>query len=215
MSDPFLLSPGNYTEADHPFASRGGLKVDAALAQSGIDPAGLIAADLGSSTGGFTSCLLHRRAAKVYAVDTGYGVLDYTLRTDDRVVVMERSNALHVEPPAELEGQGVDLVVIDLGWTRQDKALAAALRWLSPTGHIITLIKPHYEQPHATPQRRGKGKAKHEPMADDQAQAITERVLAQIQGADGLGLTVLGCCDSPIRGAKGGTLEKLAWLKRR
>ena len=201
--------PGSYTEADHPFASRGGLKLDAALAASGIDVTGLVCADLGCSTGGFVSCLLHRGASKVYAVDTGYGVLDYRLRQDDRVVVMERSNALHAEPK-----EPVDLVTIDLGWTKQDKALAAALSWLSPAGKIITLIKPHYEQPRDTPQRRGKGKAKPEPMDDDTAHAVARRVLTQVDGDEALGLTVLGHCESPIRGAKGGNMEVLAWLRR-
>ncbi len=203
------MPPGGYTEANHPFASRGGLKLDAALAASGIDAAGLACADLGSSTGGFVSCLLHRGAARVYAVDTGYGVLDYTLRQDDRVVVMERSNALHVEAPTE-----VDLVTIDLGWTKQVKALGAAAKWLKPSGRIITLVKPHYEQPRATPEKRGKGRPKPEPLEDDQARAIARRVLDEIGADDALGLRVLGSYDSPIRGAKGGNLEVLAWLGR-
>ena len=202
--------PGSYTEADHPFASRGGLKLDAALAASGIDAAGLVCADLGCSTGGFVSCLLHRGATRVYAVDTGYGVLDYGLREDGRVVVLERSNALHVAPPAK-----VDLVTIDLGWTKQDKALAAALNWLGPSGKIITLIKPHYEQPRDTPQRKGRGRSKPEPLTLEQSYAITERVLDAVVNDPSLDLNVLGWCDSPIRGAKGGNLEQLAWLERR
>ena len=207
--DPPTLPPGSHTEADHPFASRGGLKLDAALAASGIDATAMTCADLGSSTGGFVSCLLHRGASMVHAVDTGYGVLDYTLRQDERVAVMERSNALHVEPPAQ-----VDLVTIDLGWTKQSKALAAALKWLKPGGQIITLVKPHYEQPRATPEKRGKRKPKPEPLDDDEARAIARRVLDAIDADDALGLRVLGSCDSPIRGAKGGNLEVLAWLER-
>jgi len=214
--DTPLPAPGSYTEDDHPFASRGGLKLDCALQAAGIKPAGMTAADLGCSTGGFTSCLLHRGAAKVYAVDTGYGVLDYALRTDDRVVVMERSNALHVEPAAEATSAGgVDLVVIDLGWTRQDKALAAALKWLAPGGRIITLVKPHYEKPRDTPQRKGKGQPKPPPLTLDEARAITQTVLDAIDANAALGLEVLGWCDSPIRGAKGGNIEQLAWLARR
>ena len=222
MQDQASQPPGGYTEDDHPFASRGGLKLDCALQVSGIDVTGLMAADLGCSTGGFTSCLLHRGAARVYAVDTGYGVLDYKLRQDERVVVMERSNALHVEPPAEVAsatGQhaadqptGVDLVVIDLGWTKQDKALAAAVKWLRPGGRVITLIKPHYEQPRDTPTRRGKGKTKPEPMDEDQARQVAGQTLEAIHSDATLGLTVLGSCDSPIRGKKGGNLEVLGWL---
>jgi 23S rRNA (cytidine1920-2'-O)/16S rRNA (cytidine1409-2'-O)-methyltransferase len=231
--------PGTYTEANHPFASRGGLKLDAALAASGIDVAGMACADLGCSTGGFVSCLLHRGAKQVYAVDTGYGVLDYGLRTDERVVVMERSNALHTDPPAEVasatgsetgsealnrvnpaaeaasaKDSGLDLVTIDMGWTKQDKALAAALKWLKPAGRVITLIKPHYEQPRDTPTRKGKKAPKPEPLTLDESHAITQRVLDAIGADESLGLSVLGWCDSPIRGAKGGNLEQLAWLQR-
>ncbi len=208
------LIPGSYTESDHPFASRGGLKLDAALAASGIDVNGLTCVDLGASTGGFVSCLLLRGAAKVYAVDSGYGILDYKLRTDPRVVVMERSNALHVELPPEVVNTGVDLVTLDLGWTKQDKALAAALRWLSPKGRVITLVKPHYEQPRATPQRRDKGSAKPQPMDDEQARAVAQQVLQKVGSDLSLGLRVLGSCDSPIHGSKGGNLEVLAWLGR-
>lgn len=214
MQESTPPTPERFTETDHPFASRGGLKLDQALSLSGIDPTDLKCADLGSSTGGFTSCLLHRGAAKVYAVDTGYGILDYKLRTDPRVVVMERSNALHVALP-DAAAQAVDLVTIDLGWTRQDKALAAALRWLSPGGRIITLVKPHYEQPRATPERKGKGKTKPAPLEPEQARAISDKVLSAIDRDPTLELEVLGHCDSPIRGSKGGNLEVLAWLRRR
>lgn len=222
---------GGYTLADHPFASRGGLKLDCALSASGIDVSGLVCADLGSSTGGFTSCLLLRGAKRVYAVDTGYGVLDYGLRMDERVVVMERSNALHADRPAEVtQAGGVDLVVIDLGWTKQVKALAAAVGWLSEAGRVITLIKPHYEQPRDTPERRGVGggqrrggkrsgkvakPAKPQPLSADEAHAITRRVLTEVEADASLGLAVLGSCESPIRGSKGGNLEVLAWLGRR
>jgi len=216
VDDDSIQPAGGYTEADHPFASRGGLKLDAALAESGIDVAGMTCADLGCSTGGFVSCLLHRGAAKVYAVDTGYGVLEYKLREDPRVVVMERSNALHTEPPSELgSAGGVDLVTIDLGWTKQDKALTAALKWLKPDGRILTLIKPHYEQPRDMPTRRGKKQPKPEPLTLEESHAITQQVLEAIGADASLSLNVLGWCDSPIRGAKGGNLEQLAWVERR
>ncbi|MCA9311333.1 MAG: hypothetical protein KDA21_09020, partial [Phycisphaerales bacterium] len=90
---------------------RGGLKLHHALETFGVDVTGLAAADLGCNLGGFTDCLLKRGAAHVHAVDTGYGILDYRLRTDARVTVMERTNVLHAEPPVS-----VDLVVIDMGW---------------------------------------------------------------------------------------------------
>ena len=123
------------------YASRAGIKLEAALDGFGVDVTGRLCADFGCHAGGFTDCLLEHGAACVHAVDTGYGVLDYRLRRDPRVVVMERTNALHAEPPAE----PVDMVTIDLGWTRQRFAIPAALRWLGPGGQIVSLLKPHYE----------------------------------------------------------------------
>ena len=125
---------------DGPYVSRGGLKLAHALEQFALDPSGMTCADLGCSTGGFTDVLLKHGAAKVYAVDTGYGVLDWKLRNDPRVVVMERSNALHTPIP-----EPVDLVVIDANWTRQAKILPIARSHLKPQGEIVTLVKPHYE----------------------------------------------------------------------
>jgi len=122
------------------YVGRGGDKLRHALDAFKIDAAGLSCADLGCNVGGFTDCLLQAGAARVFAVDTGYGALAWKLRQDARVRVMERTNALHADPP-EL----VELVTIDLGWTPQRLAVPAALRWLGPEGRIITLIKPHYE----------------------------------------------------------------------
>jgi 23S rRNA (cytidine1920-2'-O)/16S rRNA (cytidine1409-2'-O)-methyltransferase len=130
-------------DIEHPYVGRGGLKLAHALDAFAFDPVGLVCADFGCNVGGFTDCLLQAGAEKVYALDTGYGALDYRLRIDPRVAVMERTNALDVEA---IES-GVDLVVIDLAWTPQRRALPAALRWLAPTGagRILSLIKPHYE----------------------------------------------------------------------
>jgi len=122
------------------FAGRGGLKLDAALDAFGLDVRGLVCADFGCNVGGFTDCLLRRGAAKVYAVDTGYGQLAWRLRNDGRVVVMERTNALHCPVP-----EPVDLVVIDVAWTPQRLIVPAAAKWLSPGGRIVSLLKPHYE----------------------------------------------------------------------
>ena len=108
-----------------------------------LSVAGLRCADFGCNVGGFTDCMLQRDAAHVLAIDTGYGVLAWKLRSDERVTVMERTNALHADPPA----QGVDLVVIDLAWTPQRLALPAARPWLARGGRVVTLIKPHYELP--------------------------------------------------------------------
>lgn len=184
------------------FVSRGGLKLDAAFEHFDLAaglPEGFAGADLGCSTGGFVDCQLQRGAARVYAVDTAYGELAWKLRSDDRVVVLERANALHTEPP---DGPVCDLVSLDLGWTKQDKAIPAALRWLSdrPAARIVTLIKPHYES------------GQHG-LTDDDADAETQRVIDHV--LPGLGVEVLGHLRSPIHGGKGGNLEHLALLRRK
>jgi 23S rRNA (cytidine1920-2'-O)/16S rRNA (cytidine1409-2'-O)-methyltransferase len=135
--DPSRPGPGE----EPTFVSRAGTKLEHALREFALDVRGLVCADLGCHRGGFTECLLRRGASRVYAVDRGYGVLDWRLRNDPRVVVMERTNALHAPPPPG----GVDLVTIDLGWTPQRHALPAACRWLRAGGRIITLVKPQYE----------------------------------------------------------------------
>src|SRR3569623_385074 len=111
------------------FVSRAGQKLEHALASFRCDVNGFVCADFGSNTGGFTDCLLKRGAAKVYAIDTGYGVLDWKLRKDPRVVVMERTNAMHVTLP-----EPVALVVIDVAWTRQRHILPAARLLLKDEG---------------------------------------------------------------------------------
>lgn len=191
------------------FVSRGGEKLDHALDTFGLDVAGFVCADLGASTGGFTDCLLARGAARVYAVDTGYGILAWKLRNDPRVVVMERSNALHTTPPAEVSGAGgADLVVIDLGWTRQHHALPAARRWLGPGGRVISLIKPHYEQENEGGGGRP-GRERRGILPDDEARRVCDRVMAEIAGS---GWQVLGLTESPIRGGKNATKGNREWL---
>jgi len=172
------------------FVSRGGEKLDAALDAFSLDVTGWRCADLGSSTGGFTDCLLQRGAKHVHAVDTAYGELAWKLRQDERVTVMERTNALHAQPPV----QRVDLVVIDLGWTKQDKVIPTALRW--KPGTIITLVKPHYES------------GQHR-MEDQAAEAEATRVIETLPA---MGVTVKGSVESPIRGGKGKNREWLVWL---
>ena len=183
------------------FVSRGGEKLEHALSTFEIDPTGYQCADLGASTGGFTDCLLKAGAVRVFSVDTGYGILAWTLRNDERVVVMERCNALHTEPPVEV-GDGVDLVVIDLGWTRQGHALPVARRWLREGGRVISLIKPHYEQ-------EQKGRGRRGVLPDDEAEAIVERVVGEIGES---GWSVLGLAESPIRGGKKASKGNREWL---
>lgn len=123
------------------FVSRGGEKLDRALDAFGIDVTGFVAADLGSSTGGFTDCLLQRGAAKVYAVDVGYGILDERMRTDPRVVSMERTNARHLESLPE----PVDIVVIDVSFISLSLMFPVVKRILKPGGRCVPLIKPQFE----------------------------------------------------------------------
>ncbi|MEM1214015.1 MAG: SAM-dependent methyltransferase [Planctomycetota bacterium] len=186
-------------DEDRRFVSRGGLKLDAALqafAQHGIDPTGLTCADLGCSTGGFTDALLQRGADHVFAVDTAYGELAWTLRQDPRVTVIERTNALHATPPNKAQN-ACGGVVIDLGWTKQDKALPAALPWLAPDGWVISLVKPHYES------------GQHR-LDDDDARAVCQDILQTLPDA---GWRVIDTLESPVRGGKGRNLEVLALLR--
>lgn len=199
-------------DPDHPYVSRGGLKLRHALDEFGVDPTGLDCADLGCSTGGFTDCLLQHGAASVVSVDTGYGVLAWKLRNDPRVTVIERANALHVQPP-----HPVDLVTIDMGWTPQRLCIPAALKWLrwpAPPGRenrpprILTLIKPHYELSAADPAALPRGGV----LDDARAERVLDETLAVLAS---LGVRVLGATKSPISGGKGkpaGNIEYLALL---
>lgn len=182
------------------FVSRGGLKLHHALTEFAIDATGLVCADLGCSTGGFTDCLLQAGAAKVHSVDTAYGELAWKLRNDPRVVVTERTNALHAVPPVD----GVDLVVVDLGWTVQRLVVPAALKWLRHSGRIITLIKPHYEAREYGIQVPRKGV-----LSEEVALQINDKVLARMST---MGVTVRGVTKSPILGGKEKSTGNPEWL---
>lgn len=195
-----------------PFVSRGGLKLAAALDAFAVNPTGLVCADLGASTGGFTDCLLQRGAARVFAVDCAWGQLAWKLRTDPRVVPLERTNVLHFDPFTLPEFPGCDLVTIDLGWTPQALALPAALRWLKPipSARIISLVKPQYEASHHSHQPR------RTILSDEQSLQIFQQVL---QSLPALNLDPLAWIPSPIRGAarskKPGNLEYLVLIRPR
>jgi 23S rRNA (cytidine1920-2'-O)/16S rRNA (cytidine1409-2'-O)-methyltransferase len=178
------------------FASRAGEKLDHGLQAFGIDVRGFTAADFGSSTGGFVDCLLQRGAEKVYAVETGYGTLDWKLRNDERVVVMERENAMHVELP-----ERVDFISIDTSWTRLANVVPNAVRNLKPKGQIVALLKPHYE---AQPRQLRKGKLAREFIPE-----ILEAVKTDLTA---LGVSVRAVVESPIKGEKGGNVEYLLHL---
>jgi 23S rRNA (cytidine1920-2'-O)/16S rRNA (cytidine1409-2'-O)-methyltransferase len=211
------------TEEESRYVSRAGLKIEAALAQFGLDVTGMVCADLGANIGGFADCLLKSGAAHVYTVETGYGILAWKLRQDKRVTMFERTNALYFDPwPPGIKGMegvvfsGCDLVVIDLGWTRQKLAIPAALKWLrkersqEKPGRILSLIKPHYE---ADSQTLSRGKKAILQEAD--SEAICARVLEEMPG---YGVKVVGHMISPLKGSKGrgtnvGNVEYLALLE--
>lgn len=181
------------------FVSRAALKLQAALDAFEISVAGLVCADFGCNVGGFVDCLLQRGAAKVYAVDTGYGALAWKLRKDPRVVVMERTNALHAEPP-----EAVDLVTVDVAWTPQRLILPAAARWLRPGGSVVSLLKPHYEASAAQP-----GRAKAHVLSAEQA---CRQCLATTSQLAEMGWRLRALCESPLAGG-GGNVEFLLWAE--
>lgn len=178
--------------------SRAGEKLDYTLETFGINVANLICADFGSSTGGFVDCLLQNGTAKVYAVDTGYGVLDYKLRQDKRVVVMERKNAMHMELPEK-----VDLITVDTGWTKLDKIIPNALKNIKPEGYILALVKPHYE---SEPRMLRKGK-----LLDEFIPEVLSSVRAKLLK---VGAEILQEVGSPLLGGKGKNKEYFFCIKK-
>ena len=186
---------GEQIPPERKWVSRAGEKLDHALEVFSMDVSGLQCADFGCSTGGFTDCLLQRGASNVIALDTGYGILDWKLRQDDRVEVRERSNVLHATPP----DTPVDLVVIDVGWTPQARVLPVASKWIGNGGRVISLIKPHYELSADT---KGRGPSR---LEDDQAHQAFEQTLAKLPD---WGWKVVAHTPSPIRGAKSGKGRK-------
>jgi 23S rRNA (cytidine1920-2'-O)/16S rRNA (cytidine1409-2'-O)-methyltransferase len=186
------------------FVSRAGEKLSAAFEVFGIVVSGQTCADLGANVGGFTDCLLQHGAAKVYAVDTAYGVLAWSLRKDPRVVVRDRTNALYFRPP-----EPVSVVTVDVGWTRQARILPAVAKALPPDriGDVLTLIKPHYESDLAKTQRGV--------LTPEQSEAMLWQVIDQIAEAQderGPSWQIQGITRSPLEGQKG-NVEYIAWLR--
>lgn len=175
-----------------PFVGRGGLKLDAALRAFAIDVNGKTAVDVGASTGGFTDCLLQRGAAKVYAVDVGYGQMAWKLRQDPRVVVIERTNIREMAPSLIPERAGI--AVIDVSFISLDKVVPAVIQFLEPDGMIVALIKPQFE---AGKDQVGKGGIVRDEAARSGA---VEKVRELFERS---GFAVRGVIPSPITGQDG------------
>lgn len=207
VNEVVIEKPGNRFKTDvtirirgqnQRFVSRGGEKLDGALAHFNIDCTDLIAADIGASTGGFTDCLLQRNAAKIYAIDVGYGQLAWRLRQHPSVIIMERCNARHLESLPE----PVDLIVGDVSFISITKILPAMIRIAAPDALGVLLIKPQFEV-----DRTGTvGGLVKDPRI---RQAAIDRVTAEFESA---GCKIIGHVASSIAGAKKGNIEELVCL---
>lgn len=183
-----------------PYVSRGGLKLEKALRNFGVDPTGYVCSDSGASTGGFTDCLLQQGASKVFAIDVGYGQLAWKIRNDPRVVVMERTNIRYVTP--EDLGEMLDLSVIDVSFISLGLVLPVVKTLLKPTGQVLCLIKPQFEA--------GKDKVGKKGVVRDPA--VHEEVLQNfISLAKSLDFTIRNLTFSPVKGPEG-NIEFLAHL---
>ena len=201
MQDTVADKPGRLVPVDclpviigapQPFASRGGLKLDHALKQFHVLPLGKTAIDVGASTGGFTDCLLQNGAEKVYAVDVGYGQLDWKLRSDSRVICLDRKNARTL--CKEDVGEMLDLAVVDVSFISLKLVIPPLLEILKPEGELVTLIKPQFEVGKEEVENRGiiKDPAKHIRVLLELNRFIAEK-----------GWAVKAVTESPITGQKG------------
>ena len=175
-----------------PYVSRGGLNLEKALRDFGVKPEGFVCSDSGASTGGFTDCLLQQGAKKVFAIDVGYGQLDWKIRSDPRVVVMERTNVRYVTP--EQLGEPLDLSVIDVSFISLKIVLPVIKTFLKPTGQVVCLIKPQFE---AGKEKVGKKGVVREP------ETHREVLDSFVALARELGFTILGLTFSPVKGPEG------------
>ncbi len=175
-----------------PYVSRGGLKLEKALRDFGVKPNGFVCSDSGASTGGFTDCLLQQGAKKVFAIDVGYGQLDWKIRSDPRVVVMERTNIRYVTP-ADI-GEPLDLSVVDVSFISLKIVLPAIKALLKEDGQVLCLIKPQFE---AGKEKVGKKGVVREPETHKE---VLDKFVAL---AGELGFTILGLTFSPVKGPEG------------
>ena len=189
-------------EKDFPYVSRGGVKLAYALDYFQIGVQNRIVMDVGASTGGFAHCLLLRGAQKVYAVDVGYGQLDWSLRNDPRVVCMEKTNIRHLT--ADRISDPISLAVTDTSFISLKKVLIPLLGLIEEKGEILSLIKPQFE---LTPREVGKGGVVRDPK-------LHVKVVEEIMSfAQELGVNVLGTIESPLKGPKGNK-EFFIYLKK-
>jgi 23S rRNA (cytidine1920-2'-O)/16S rRNA (cytidine1409-2'-O)-methyltransferase len=197
-----LDAPLSVRGPEHEFVSRGGVKLQGALAAFALSPAGIVAADFGASTGGFTDCLLAAGALRVYAIDVGYGQLHERLRRDARVVVMERTNARHLETGALPEL--LDWVVIDASFIGLNKLLPAAHALLRNGGEVVALIKPQFEVGRAAIGKRGV-------VRDEQTRS--DAIARTLQDALAIGFEKRAQADAVLAGPQG-NLEHFVWLHK-
>lgn len=205
-----VTKPGNATNTDArieliidepKFVSRAGFKLEKALDHFGIDVAGLVALDAGLSTGGFSDCMLQRGIKKIYGIEVGYGQAHEKIRTDERVIVRERTNLRNLKDLGEL----VDLVTLDLSFISVLKVMDAVVDLLKPHGQLIVLIKPQFE---ARPEDVGRGGIVRD-------QAVHQRVIKEVtHGICDYGFELVGVIESPITGTDG-NIEFLAYFKRK
>ena len=184
-----------------PYVSRGGLKLEKALRDFGVKPEGYVCSDSGASTGGFTDCLLQQGAKKVFAIDVGYGQLDWKIRSDERVVVMERTNIRYVTP--EQLGEPLDLSVIDVSFIGLEIVLPTIKTLLKPdAGQVLCLIKPQFEAGKENVGKKGvvRDAGIHKMVLDNFVTLV-----------HGLGFRILGLTFSPVKGPEG-NIEFLAHL---
>ena len=175
-----------------PYVSRGGLKLEKALRDFGVKPEGYVCSDSGASTGGFTDCLLQQGAKKVFAIDVGYGQLDWKIRSDERVVVMERTNIRYVTP--EDLGEPLDLSVIDVSFIGLEIVLPTIKTLLKPTGQVLCLIKPQFE---AGKENVGKKGVVRDPKIH---KMVLDNFVSLVHS---LGFRILGLTFSPVKGPEG------------
>ena len=181
------------------YVGRGGYKLEAALQAFAIDPAGRVCADVGASTGGFTDCLLQHGAAKVYAIDVGRGILDYGLRIDKRVILLENTNARYLDSLAEQP----ELVAVDVSFISLRLILPAVARWIDSSADVIALVKPQFEA----------GKADIGKGGIVRRSEVRRNVLLTVTAfAESIGFGAVDILRSPLAGAKG-NIEYLLWLR--